>query len=125
MPADTGTRWTASANQPNTRDHPKERTTAAAEGNGQGPKEEPPTTKQSYKKREHPQRPPTPKKASPDPKKAAPGGKKNSAQSAENQQQNRQQTETSTDREHTPYLLKNSRRKGLSVGVAAVFGFVC
>lgn len=53
MPTDTGTRDTASANQPKTRDHPNTRTTAAAEGNGQGTEEPAPNMRQSYEKKQH------------------------------------------------------------------------
>jgi hypothetical protein len=51
MPTDTGTRDTASANQPNTADQPKHRTTATAEGNGQEPREPAPNMRQSYEKK--------------------------------------------------------------------------
>lgn len=84
-PGDTGTRETASANQPNTRVHPNARTTATAEGNGAGTEEEEPTTKQSYEKRQHEANTPTHKKAAPTHKKAAPSTKKKHAQHAENQ----------------------------------------
>ena len=76
-PGDTGTRETHNANQPKTRDHPNARTTAAAEGNGAPAEEEQPTTKQRYKKQQHPNDTPTPKKAAPTPKNAAPTPKKN------------------------------------------------
>jgi hypothetical protein len=75
-PGTTGTRETASANQPKTRDHPKARTTDTAEGNGAPAEEEQPTTKQRNKKNRHPRHSPTPKKATPTKKKAAPSTKK-------------------------------------------------
>jgi hypothetical protein len=75
-PATTGTRETASANQPKTRDHPKARTTDTAEGNGAPAEEDQPTTKQRNKKKRHARHRPTPKKATPTHKKAAPSTKK-------------------------------------------------
>lgn len=76
-PGDTGTRETANANQPKTRDHPNARTTAAAEGNGARTEEHGTTTKQRYEKQKNPTNSPTQKKAAPTPKKAAPTPKKN------------------------------------------------
>lgn len=75
-PTDTGTRSTASANQPKTRDHPNTRTTDTAEGNGAPAEGDTATTKQRYEKPKHTQHRPTPKKAAPTPKKAAPTAKK-------------------------------------------------
>lgn len=98
-PGDTGTRSTDSANQPNTRDHPKRRTTAAAEGNGAGTEEGEPTTRQRYEKaRDKAGRPP-PKKAAPTAKKAAPTAKKNTPQHTENQRESTPPTAIPPSRE--------------------------
>lgn len=88
-PGETGTRDTHSANQPKTRDHPNERTTDRAEGNGPPAEEEQPTTRQRYEKPRHPQHRPTPKKAAPTPKKAAPTPKKDTPKPQKKQRRNR------------------------------------
>lgn len=129
-PTDTGTRDTASANQPKTRDHPNTRTTAAAEGNGAPAEGDTATTKQRYEKPRHTQHHPTPKKAAPTPKKAAPTAKKKHPQKAQRQHK---RSPRPTDREphRTPPIFEIARpprhnmnaktynRAGAAGGIAA------